>query len=313
MRLLRSLLFVPGHRPRMIERALGLGEFEPSELDVAILDLEDGVPPAEKGTARTVIAQALARPATGTARYVRVNRSAREREADLEAVVRSGLDGIVVPKVDGLPELESTIASIQQSEASAGMKPGTNPVIASIESARGLLAAAAIASSERVIALLFGAEDFARDLGLPTEREGEAADLLYARSGVVVAAAAAGRQALDGIWPDVADLDGLRRDSLTARRLGFSGKSLIHPAHIGAINEVFSPSASEVEHARRVVAAFDEAGARGAAAVALDGKLLDPPIVDRARQTLALGDAIAAKKRTPPVERPAALEGKRFQ
>src|SRR5207237_7462823 len=153
----------------------------------------------------------------------------------------------------------------------------------------------------------------ARDLSLPTEREAEAAELLYARSAIVVAAVAARRQAIDGIWPDVADNEGLRRDAVQARRLGFSGKSLIHPGQIEAINDVFSPSAEEASHARRVIDAFEGARLKGLGAVALDGKLLDPPIVERARRTLVVHDAVSRKQRTPPVERPAALEGKRFK
>jgi len=183
--------------------------------------------------------------------------------------------------------------------------------VPSIESARGLLEARAIAArSDRVVALLFGAEDFARDLGLPAKREAEAAELLYARSALVVAAVAARRGAVDGIWPDVTDRDGLRRDAVQARRLGFSGKSLIHPRQIDTVNDVFSPGAAEVSYARRVIDAFDAARRRGDGAVALDGKLLDEPIVERARRTLALHDSVSSKERTPPVERPAALEGK---
>jgi len=129
----------------------------------------------------------------------------------------------------------------------------------------------------------------------------------------VVAAIAARRHALDGIWPDVTDLEGLRRDALQGRRLGFSGKSLIHPGQIEIVNEVFAPSAAEVSHARRVVTAFEEGQRKGHGAVALDGKMLDQPIVERARRTLLLHDVVSRKQRTPPVERPAALEGKRFQ
>ena len=297
----------------MVERALGLGDFAPSGLDVAILDLEDGVPLPEKANARGAIAAALAGTEAGPARFVRINRSGRDRDADLAGVVRPGLDGIVAPKIDDANEVRELLDALGARESSAGLAQGSIRVIASIESARGLLEARAIAAaSDRVIALLFGAEDFALDLGLPADREAEAADLLYARSAVVIAAVASGCQAIDGIWPVVADVDGLRRDALTARRLGFSGKSLIHPGHIEAVNEVFSPSPDEVDHARQIVKAFEEAAARGHGAIALDGKLLDAPIVDRARRTLALDKAIAAKQRTPPVERPAALEGKLF-
>ena len=313
MPLLRSLMFVPGHRPRMIQRALGLGEFGPTALDVAILDLEDGVPPDEKDRARAAIASVLAARSNraGPAHYVRVNRDPRARDADLAAVLRPGLDGIVAPKIDDADEITRLSQDLDEREEAAGIARGAIRVVPSIESARGLIEAHAIAgSADRVIALLFGTEDFARDLGLPAQREAEAAELLYARSAIVVAAVAARRQAIDGIWPDVTDADGLRRDALQARRLGFAGKSLIHPGQIETINDVFSPSAAEVAYARRVVDAFEGARAKGDGAVALDGKLLDQPIVERARRTLALHDAVSSKQRTPPVERPAALEGK---
>ena len=300
MQLLRSLMFVPAHRPRMVERALGRGEFAPSALDVAILDLEDGVPPEEKDHARAAIAAVLALPSAGTspARYVRLNSDVHACDADLAAAVRPGLEGIVAPKIDQADEVVRLARELDEREGGAGIARGSIRIIPSIESARALLEAHAIAT---------------RYLSLPIAREGEASELLYARSAVVVAAIAARRQAIDGIWPDVADQEGLRRDALQARRLGFSGKSLIHPGQIDRINDMFSPSAEEVSHARRVIDAFEGARLKGLGAVALDGKLLDQPIVERARRTLLLHDAVSRKQRTPPVERPAALEGKRFK
>jgi citrate lyase subunit beta/citryl-CoA lyase len=294
---LRSLMFVPGHRPRMVDRALGLGDYPSTSLDAAILDLEDGVPIAEKENARATIAAALGRRSSaGPARYVRVNGSPELRGPDIDAVIRPGLEGLVIPKVDDPEDVVSLARALDEREAAAGLAPQAVRLVPSIESARGLLAAPAIAaSSDRVVALLFGAEDFALDLGLPAEREGEAADLLHARSAVVVAAVAAGRVAIDGIWPDIADAAGLRRDALRARRLGFSGKSIIHPGQIETVNAIFTPTVEEIEHARRVVAAFDDARARGDGAVALDGKLLDPPIVERARRTLDAHQAIARR------------------
>jgi citrate lyase beta subunit len=133
---------------------------------------------------------------------------------------------------------------------------------------------------------MFGSEDFAADLGLPTRREGEAADLLYARSAIVVAAVAAGVRAFDGIWADLRDLDGLRADASRGRRLGFAGKQCVHPGQVAIVNEVFSPTDDELAHARRVVAAYEDGVARGLGAVALDGEMLDPPIVERARRLL---------------------------
>jgi citrate lyase subunit beta/citryl-CoA lyase len=286
---MRSLMFVPGHRERMVQRALGLGEFGASALDVAILDLEDGVPSASKDEARRMLAEFLARPAgRGPLRFVRIERALSDAgEADLDAVVRPGLDGIVAPKVRRAEELAWLADELEAREQRAAIAPGTVRIIASIESAAALVDAPRIAaSSPRVIGLTFGSEDFALDLGLPTKREGEAAELLYARSATVVAAVAAGKIALDGIWPDIRDAAGLRADSLRARRLGFSGKTLVHPEQIAVVNEVFSPTAAEVDEARRVVGAFEGALARGDGAVALDGRMLDAPVVDRARRVL---------------------------
>jgi citrate lyase subunit beta/citryl-CoA lyase len=161
------------------------------------------------------------------------------------------------------------------------------------ESPRGLLNVAAIAAaSERVAALMFGAEDYGRELGLPVKREGEAAELIYARSAFVNGAAAAHVQAVDGVWPDIQDAAGLERDCLQSRRLGFTGKSLIHPGQIDAINRAFSPTPEEIEYSRAVVAAFDAAQAKGEGSIAFGGQLIDLPIVERARRTLALAEAV---------------------
>ena len=287
---MRSLMFVPAHRERMVERALGLGEFGASELDVAILDLEDGVPPAAKDEARRRIAEVLARASHdgGPRRFVRIRRALSDDGADdLEAVVRPGLAGIMAPKVRRPDEIEWLAERLDALEQGAEIPHGTVRIIPSIESAAALIEAPRIAmASDRLAGLAFGSEDFALDLGLPTTREGEAADFLYARSATVVAAVSAGKLAFDGIWPDIKDAAGLRTDALRARRLGFAGKTLIHPDQIAVVNEIFSPTAEEAEEARRVVHAFDQAVARGEGAVALDGRMLDAPVVDRARRVL---------------------------
>jgi citrate lyase subunit beta/citryl-CoA lyase len=287
---MRSLMFVPGHRERMVQRALGLGEFGPSALDVALLDLEDGVPPASKEEARRLVADVLGGAPAEAAplRYVRIRRAlSDDGAADLDAIVRPGLAGIMAPKVAGADEVERLAGELDARERDAKMAPGTIRIIPSIESAAALIEAPRIAKATgRVIGLAFGSEDFALDLGLPTKREGEAADLLYARSATVVAAVAAGKLAFDGIWPDIEDAAGFRADSQRARRLGFSGKTLIHPGQVAVVNEIFSATAEEVEEARRVVRAFDEGLARGHGAVALDGRMLDAPVVDRARRVL---------------------------
>jgi len=286
---MRSLMFVPAHRERMVQRALGLGEFGPSALDAAILDLEDGVPPGSKDDARRMVADALGLPSRrGPLRLVRIQRALSDAgDADLDAVVRPGLGGIVAPKVRRAEEIAWLADELARRERRATIVEGTIRVIASIESATALIEAPRIAAAaERLVGLMFGSEDFALDLGLPTKREGEAADLLYARSATVVAAASAGKLAIDGIWPDLDDTAGLRADSLRARRLGFTGKTLIHPDQIAVVNEIFTPTAEELDRARRVVRAFEEALGRGRGAVALDGQMLDAPVVERARQLL---------------------------
>lgn len=284
---MRSLLYTPGHRASMVDRVLG-GRVAAMP-DVVLLDLEDSVPAAEKENARRIVAEALGRPAPPALwRYARVGRSASDdAKADLAAVVRAGLDGILLPKVARAEELAAVDEMLLARERAAGLPERSIAVIPSIESAAGLLEAPRIARGPRVAGIMFGSEDFAADLGLPAHREGEAAELLYARSAVVVAAVAAGQPAFDGIWADFRDADGLRADALRGRRLGFSGRQCIHPDQIAVVHEVFSPTAEELEHARRVVAAYDDAVARGLGAVALEGEMLDPPIVARARRALS--------------------------
>lgn len=283
---MRSLLYTPGHRAPMVDRIMA-GRVATMP-DVALLDLEDSVPATEKENARRIVADALGRPAPLCQRFVRIGRAGTaDAAADLAAVVRAGLDGILLPKVAAVDELTAIDEALREREHAAGVPERSVPVIPSIESAAALLEAPRIARGPRVIGLMFGSEDFAADLGLPTRREGEAAELLYARSAIVVAAVAAGVMAFDGIWADFRDRDGLRADALRGRRLGFTGRQCIHPDQIAIVHEVFSPSAEELDHARRVVEAFDAGIAKGLGAVALDGEMLDPPVVARARRLLS--------------------------
>ncbi len=295
MNFMRSAMFVPGHRQRMIDKAIGLNA------DVLFLDLEDGVPPAEKDTARQLIAQSLdregARPASDLwrpLRFPRINAIGNERmRADLESVLRPGLDGLCLPKVETVEEIRYVDSILEAREEKVGLPKGSVRYIAAIESAAGLINAAAIAAaSPRMAALMFGAEDFGKDLGLPTLRVAEASELVYSRSALVIAAASAHIGAIDGVWPDIRDPEGLLKDARQARRLGFTGKSLIHPDQIQVVNDVFRPDEGEVKYARQVVEAFEEAERKGEGAIALGGQLVDLPIVARARRTLAMGEAL---------------------
>jgi len=295
MDFMRSAMFVPGHRQRMIDKAIGLNA------DVLFLDLEDGVPPAEKDTARQLIAQSLDREAARPAsdlwrplRFPRINAIGNERmRADLESVLRPGLDGLCLPKVETVEEIRYVDSILEAREEKVGLPKGSVRYIAAIESAAGLINAAAIAAaSPRMAALMFGAEDFGKDLGLPTLRVAEASELVYSRSALVIAAASAHIGAIDGVWPDIRDPEGLLKDARQARRLGFTGKSLIHPDQIQVVNDVFRPDEGEVKYARQVVEAFEEAERKGEGAIALGGQLVDLPIVARARRTLAMGAAL---------------------
>jgi citrate lyase subunit beta/citryl-CoA lyase len=287
-------MFVPGHRQRMIDKALGL------DADAIMLDIEDGVAPGEKDTARKLIGEALGREraAGSPVRFVRINAIGHERmDADLEAVLRPGLDGLVLPKVESSREVLQVNAVLNERERGLKIGAGSVRLLIAIESPGGLLNAQAIAaSSPRVIGLMFGAEDFGRELGLPTKREEEARDMLYARSAMVIAAAAAHVQAVDGVWVDLQDADGLQKFALQSRRLGFSGMSLIHPSQIDPINRVFSPAVEEIEYAEQVVKAYEEAVARGDGSISFGGQLIDRPIVERARQTLDMARALDTAK-----------------
>ena len=284
---MRSLLYTPGHRASLVARVLDGGL--PATPDVALLDLEDGVPATEKENARRVLAEAIAPSRGRSLRYVRIGRSPSDAaEADLAAIVRPGLDGVVVPKIDKAEELDRVDKMLRARERAAGLAERSVQVIAAIETAAGLLDAPRIARGPRVIGLMFGSEDFAADLGLPAHREGEAAELIYARSAIVVAAAAARILAIDGIWANFKDAPGLRVDALRGRRLGFAGRQCIHPDQIAIVNEIYAPSEEEIAHARRVVSAFEDGVGRGLGAVALDGEMLDAPIVERARRTIKM-------------------------
>jgi citrate lyase beta subunit len=296
-RLYRSWMFVPGDRQRMIDKALG------SNVDAIMMDIEDGVAPSEKENARRQIGAALdvvcarlkREPAYRTpARYVRVNAVGSERFIqDTKAVVRPGLEGLVVSKVETVAQIRVAEDELGRAEVAHHMPGGTVKLLIAIESPLGLFNAFTIAtSSPRIVGLLFGAEDFTREMNLPMRREGEAVDMIYARSHLATAAAAAHVQAVDGVWVDLNDMEGMKRFAKQARRLGMSGISIIHPNQIEDANAAFTPTQEDIDYAQAVVNAFEDARAKGLGAIAFRGQLLDYPIVDRARQTLALAKTL---------------------
>jgi len=279
---LRSWMFVPGNRDRFIQKA------KTSSADAILLDIEDGVLPAEKPDARRMIAAALSQQDAGPRRYVRVNAlSTPWFQPDLEAVIVPGIEGICLTKVVKPQDILETASLIEGLEKKRGLEIGKVRILAAIESARGLMNSLAIADAHpRVVGLMFGAEDYALDLGLGARREKEAAELLFARSYVVNAAAAANVLSIDGVFPNLDDPEGLVADVRQARRLGFTSKSTFNPRQIDVINQVFSPQPGEIEYARKIAAGFRAAEARGDASVAVGGQLVDRPIVLRALRIL---------------------------
>jgi citrate lyase subunit beta/citryl-CoA lyase len=262
----RSFLFAPGSDEEKLRKALAAGA------DAVVADLEDAVLAEEKPTARAVVAEVLGAGAD-CLRLVRVNRAGSPWFADdLAALVGLGLDGVVLPKATPV--------------AAAALSDTGQPVVAIVETAVGLRDVHELAAAPGVAALVLGAVDLGLDLGLEPRPDG--LELLCARSSLVVASAAAGlRGPIDQVWLDVRDAEGLERDSRLGRSLGFRGKACIHPAQVEVVNESFSPSPSELLRAREVVAAYERGAAEGKGAVALDGELIDLPVVERARQVLA--------------------------
>ena len=285
MGLMRSPLFVPGNRPNMLEKALGLAP------DVFVPDLEDSVPPDEKDNARNVTASFLPRLASvGPHVIPRVNSlETGLMEADLDAVVGPHIYGVSVGKVGSARDVGRIAAAIDECEAKAGLDAGTLKLVLWLETALAIVHAYEIcAASPRTVAVAFGAEDFTNDMGI--ERTEAASEVLFPRSAVTVAARAAGVLAIDTPYFGLRDPEGLSRDALAARALGFRGKFAIHPEQIDAINRAFAPSAVEVEQARKVVEAFKAAEQAGRGATSLDGMVIDIPVVKRARQTLEMAE-----------------------
>ncbi len=263
---LRSVLFAPGSDERKLTRALE------SDADAVVADLEDSVTVEEKPAARELVARLLAAPATTCLRIVRINGTDTEFwEHDAAALAELPLDAIVLPKAT--PESVDALGS------------SGPPLIAIVETALGVRLAFETASRPRVAALALGAADLGAELRLEPRVDG--LEILFARSSLVVDSAAAGiRAPFDVVHLDTRDDEGLEAESLLARSVGMGGKMCIHPSQVGVVNRVFAPDERQVDWARRVVAAYEEGVKDGRGAIALDGEMIDLPVVVRARRLL---------------------------
>jgi len=282
MRARRALLYVPGSDTRKMAKAAGLGA------DSVCFDLEDGVAPNQKVAARPLVAEALRSLNFGKSeKLARINAIGSGFEAeDLDAIVPARPDGIVIPKVNNADEVRWVSERIKNLERSNVIPEGTIALIGMIENARGVLNLAQIASADtRLQALIFGAEDYAADVGATRTREG--IEVLYARSAVVAACAAFGLQAIDLLFLDFHDSEGLRGEAQRGAQLGFSGMQVIHPNQVPLVQEVFTPDDVTIAQAQRITAAAAENLAQGRGAFALDDKMVDMPIIKAAERLLA--------------------------
>ena len=279
---MRSKLFVPGSRPELFAKAMA------GEADALSIDLEDAVDESRKREARTAVREFLrSLPADKSKTIiVRVNGIATEHfEADVEAIAGPGLDLINVPMTETGDDVRKAAAVIARIEKANGLAKPVG-ILANVETAKAFRLAAEIAAADRRVAgLQLGFGDLLEPLGIDRY---DPAVVLQFQLGVRLAAGEAGVFAYDSAFANVKDTDALRREAETARRLGYLGKSAIHPSQVPIINAVFRPSDAEIAHSLRVVAAAREAGAKGVGAYMVDGKMVDAPFVVRAEATVAL-------------------------
>lgn len=284
-RLRRSMLFVPGNNPGMIRDAHIYGS------DSIMFDLEDSVSINEKDAARFLVYNALSSLRYGNKELVvRINDlSSGLGIKDLEAIVRAKPDVIRLPKTECAQDVIDCEREIERIEREAGIPVGTTGMMAAIESGRGVLNALEIAlSSKRLIGIALGAEDYVTDL--KTTRS-DGTELFFARNMILNAARAAGIDALDTVYSDVNNEEGFIREAKLIRQLGFDGKSVINPRQIPPLHKVFMPSEKDLAKSRAIIEAAEEAERRGSGVVSLNGKMIDKPIVTRARYLLDLAEA----------------------
>ena len=284
-RLRRSMLFVPGNNPGMIRDAHIYGS------DSIMFDLEDSVSINEKDAARFLVYNALSNLKYGNKELVvRINDlSSGLGIQDLEAIVRAKPDVIRLPKTECAQDVIDCEREIERIEREAGIPVGTTGMRAAIESGRGVLNAMEIAlSSKRLLGIALGAEDYVTDL--KTVRS-DGTELFFARCMILNAARAAGIDAIDTVYSDVNNEEGFVKEARLIRQLGFDGKSVINPRQIPPLHQVFMPSEKDLTKARAVIEAAEEAERRGSGVISLNGKMIDKPIVTRARYLLDLAEA----------------------
>jgi len=287
-RMRRSRLYLPGNDPKL---SVNAGIHKP---DGVILDLEDSVHPSEKDAARLMVRNALRQvDFMGAERMVRINQGDLGL-LDLEFVIPHNVHVVLIPKVESPDQVKAVDGKIQEIRKAGKVKAEVF-LMPIVESALGAIKAYEIATaSPNNVALTIGLEDYTADIG--TRRTAEGRESFWARSQVVNAARAAGIQPIDTVFSDVSDMEGLRASVMEAKSLGFDGKGCIHPRQIQVIHKTFAPTDAEIDRARKVVLAFEDAQAKGLSVVSLGSKMIDPPVVKRALHTVDLAIAVGKLK-----------------
>ena len=276
----RALLYMPGDDWKKITKSLTLG------VDCICMDMEDGVAVNRKAEARATIAKALQELDFGKSeKLARINSvgSGWEKD-DIAAVLPVRPDGIVIPKIESLDQIKWGSEIIEAAELRYGWPINSVRMLVGVETAKGILNLREIASHPRLDGIIFGGEDFAASVGATRSRD--ATELLYARQAVVVACAAFGLQAIDIVTIDFKNLEVVRAEAEFGARLGYSGKQIIHPAQVEPVQSAFTPSDEAIAYAKRIVESFEASQKEGRGAFALDGKMIDMPLLKNARKVL---------------------------
>ena len=276
----RALLYMPGDDWKKITKSLTLG------VDCICMDMEDGVAVNRKAGARATIAKALQELDFGKSeKLARINSvgSGWEKD-DIAAVLPVRPDGIVIPKIESLDQIKWGSEIIEAAELRYGWPINSVRMLVGVETAKGILNLREIASHPRLDGIIFGGEDFAASVGATRSRD--ATELLYARQAVVVACAAFGLQAIDIVTIDFKNLEVVRAEAEFGARLGYSGKQIIHPAQVEPVQSAFTPSDEAIAYAKRIVESFEASQKEGRGAFALDGKMIDMPLLKNARKVL---------------------------
>jgi len=285
-RLRRTLLYVPGNMPSMLQN------IPLFQCDSVIIDLEDAVPLNEKDAARILVKRYLENYRQRNKEVlVRINPlDTKWAYQDLRTVLPALPDGIRLPKADTPEIVERLDTMLTEFEEEFGLEIGRFSILPSLESASGIINAVEIAkTSKRVFGLAFGAEDYTASMEIERTKGGE--ELFNARTQVLWAAKAAGIQAIDTIFADVNDMEGLRAETELAKKLGYTGKSMVNPRQIDVIHEVFAPKQEEIDYAMQVIEAIKRARQMGTGVISLGGKMIDAPVVKRAGRVLRTAHA----------------------